>query len=592
MKKIILTFFLTFLVNVVCLPLWTEYEYGDFVRTLFNKEARLDLVYHGELTGAEPFSFQSTPQPSLCTRFYGSANNVCGVNLSLRAREKWQKISLRLQARRDGEINMIFRSPSVLDEYGYQHSVLTDWKDLKINGAVIFKGMKSLSVDNVFAKTLPVRKGDILQIEVEFRRYHFSTHDFKFLQSGNLWFLIMGNILTFFMIYRLLSYLAIRGGGNISDTVFLVVFFPCLFIPMIGISDAMKSGREGRMLAVKPALKEILKGNVGARSYEEWLSDHFGGRVSLLKLHDGIRNKVSSVIRAKHAFYFKDSGWLFGRSLLGQHWDFSSTFSKSIVQNLVQLNQFCQQNKIKFYVLEVPSKEHIYKDRNKLGFDKQRFTKVSQAQETIRDEARKYHIPYVYPYIALFNAAKQDFVFFKWSHHWTDGGAFIGYCELMKEVRKDFPDMPIVSLDDYQESHNQLIRDEWNREYWRGFTERILNFSDDPSNRSTYKYYDHRNGEKMAVKVGKFIKDFSYPGGKHKVMLIGRSQNENLLQFLPYSTAYLKFIRLNRGQVKTADEFKIMKLYKKDILAFKPDILILSIHTDELPRLRDICASK
>ena len=54
----------------------------------------------------------------------------------------------------------------------------------------------------------------------------------------------------------------------------------------------------------------------------------------------------------------------------------------------------------------------------------------------------------------------------------------------------------------------------------------------------------------------------------------------------------MKYVRLNGGQVKTVDEFKILKYYKKDILTFKPDILILSIHTDDLPRLRDICANK
>ena len=488
---------------------------------------------------------------------------------------------------------MIFRGSQVLDDYGYKYSVLTDWKDIKINGTIIFKGIKTLSLDKKFEKALPVKKGDILRIEAEFRRHHFSVHDFIFLQSGNLWYFITGNLLFFFLVWRIFSALANNHHGHtgLSDTLLLVAFFCCLFVPMMDISDGVSSQRENRMLAVKPALKEILKGKINTGGgYEEWFNDHFCGRVALIKIHDTIRNMLSRIVRAKYAIYFKDSGWLFW--LLGQHWNFSSTFSESIVQNLIQLNQFCQQNKIKLYVLEVPRKEHIYKDIFTLGFDKQKFIKVSQAQETIRAEARIRNIPWIYPYKELCNAAKQDFVFFKWSHHWTDWGAFVGYRELMKEINKDFPDMPIVSLDNYQKSQNQLIRDEWHRNYWLGFTERLLNFSDDPLNRSTYNYYDHSNGDEIALKVGKFTKEFAYPEGKRKVMLIGTSQNENLLQFLPYSTTYLKFIRLNRGQVKKADEFKIMKLYKKDILAFKPDILILSTHTNELPRLRDISSTK
>ncbi len=46
---------LTIFANILCLPLWTECDYVGFVRTLFNKEARLDLRYTGKITCAEPF---------------------------------------------------------------------------------------------------------------------------------------------------------------------------------------------------------------------------------------------------------------------------------------------------------------------------------------------------------------------------------------------------------------------------------------------------------------------------------------------------------------------------------------------------------
>ena len=364
---------------------------------------------------------------------------------------------------------------------------------------------------------------------------------------------------------------------------------------MINISDAVQSVRENRKLAVKPEWKDIVKEKPDyGRRYEEWFNDHFYARTALIKLHDVIRNRLSHVIRTKDALYSKDSGWLFIKPFLVRHWDFNLTLSKSIVQSLIRLDEFCQQNNIKFYVLEVPRKECIYKDicMNELGFDEKKFFGISRAQEAIRNEARKHHIPYIYPCKALRDAANTDFVFFKWTHHWTDWGAFIGYCELMKEIYKDFPDMPIVSLNDYQKSQNRLIRDRYYRQYELGNTGKYFNFSDDPLKRSIYNYYDHRNGDKMMIQVGKFTKDFTYLGGKRKVMLIGSSQNENFLQFLPYSAALTKYIRLNMGQVKTSDEFKIMKLYKKDILSFKPNILILSIYEGELPKLRDLCSTK
>ena len=317
-----------------------------------------------------------------------------------------------------------------------------------------------------------------------------------------------------------------------------------------------------------------------------------------MKLHDRLRNKLSCIIRTSRAIYFKENGWEFVTPL-ASNMDCRPITLQSSVKHLIQMNHFCQQNQIKFYVLEVPRKESVYKEiiEDKYGFDEKQFAKVSQAQDTIRSGVRKYHIPYVYPYEALRNAIKQDLVFFKCSHHWTDWGAFIGYRELMKEVRKDFPDIPVVSPKDYRRSQNWLQRDDYIRDYgWPVHLPQFFNSGKDELNsplvRALYNYYDHMNSDKMVVKVGKFTKDFTYPEGKHKVMLIGTSQNENFLQFLPYSAAQTKYIRLNMRQTKTSDEFKILKLYKKDIVTFKPDILILSIHTNNLHQLRDLCQIK
>ena len=347
------------------------------------------------------------------------------------------------------------------------------------------------------------------------------------------------------------------------------------------------------MLAVKPVLKDIFKEKSDyGRRYENWFNDHFCGHIALMRLHDVVRNKLSHVICARNAIYFKRDDWFFFKPLIPNFND-NPAFARSIVQNILQLNQFCRQNKIRLYILEVPRKESVYKEllSNKYGFDEKQFIKVSRVQEGIRSEVRKNHIPWVHPYEALRDAAKRDFVFFKRTWHWTDWGAFVGYRELMKGIRRDYPDMPIASLDDYCQSQNRLIRDDWSRNYYPGYLYRFCNLEKAPHD-AFITYYDHKNADKMSVRVGKFTKDFAYPEGKYKILLVGTSQSENLLQFLPYSGAQMKYIRLNTGWIKATDEFKIFKLHKRDILAFKPDILILSINTDALPRLRDICASK
>ena len=598
-REILISIFLILLANILCIPLWTELGYVSFMRTLFNKEARLDLVYEGRISDSVPFYLQSTPKPlNDPSPSYVPQNHSQQTNLNFRARGKWQKVSLQIQSQRNGTIMLRLRGAEVRDEYGHFYSVLTDWRNLKINGTVVFKANKQFSFQKCFSRQISVKGNETLRIEAEFRRHHFTIHDFTFLKQGNLWYLITGNFLFFFLIWSLFPYFSKRCGSvRLGDALLIFAFFSLIFIPMVDISDEVYAYRENRMLAVKPKIKEILKGNTNTGGvYEKWFNDHFYGRIALMKLYNSIQNMLSLVIRTEKAIYFKENGWDFLTPLVS-NLNCSSTTLHAIVQNLLQLDLFCRQHNIKLYVLEVPKKENVYKEiiEDKYGFNEKQFVKVSRAQDFIRSETRRHHIPYVYPYKALRDASKQDFVFFKCCHHWTDWGAFVGYRELMKEVCKDFSDIPVVSLKDYRKSQNCLQREEYKRDYappwhfWRFFNDEHL---DDHSYRTFYNYYDHKNGDRMAIKVGKFTKDFAYPSGKRRVMLIGTSQNENFLQFLPYSAAQTKYLRLNMGQVKESDEFKILKLYMKDILTFNPDILVLSIHTDNLPRLCKICTTQ
>ena len=602
--RVFWTLFLVLLINILSLPFWTEYGYGSFVWTLFNKEARVDFVYTGdELTVSPPMLFEvKHSKPTLCSRYEGIDKKNHSFRLfahHLRVRSDWQNISFKVEALQDGKITIILRGPAKSDDSGSsQYLVLTDWRNLIINGEKVFNESKTLSFSKNYTYDVPVKKHEIVQVDVEFRRHAFSVDDFVFLEFSKLWYIFTGNLLLFFLIYRLLSYFAKKREcvRSSSDILLIGSFFCCLFIPMADISDGVRSQRENRMLAEKPALREILKGDASTGGGDEkWFNDHFCGRVALIKIHDVIRNMLSHVICAKKAIYFKEDGWDFLVPFIPDL-DCRRPFLQSIVQNLIRLNEFCQQNKIKLYVFEVPKKESLYKEflSGKYGFDEKKFMKVSLAQESIRKGARKHHIPHIYPYDALRDAVKSDFVFFKCSHHWTDWGAYVGYRELMKEIRKDFPDMPVVTLDDYRKSQNWLQRDTFRRDY--GVLWHFPQFFNDEHLGSTrkifYNYYDHKDANKMVLKMDGFTKQFTYPHGKHNIMLFGTSQNENFLEFLPYSAAQTKYIRVNWGQVKGADEFKILKLYKKDIVAFKPDILILSISTDDLPRLRDLCSTK
>ena len=239
MKRILFSAFLTLLANALCILLWN----GSFVRTLFNKEACLRLCYDGKITAEEPFHFQSHPSSTSVHMSYekeGKRRSMYANFLS--TRKEWQKLSVRLEVLQDGKISIVLSGPETKDDYGYLYSVLTDWKNFKINGQVVFNEPKSLSYQKGFSKQISVRRDEILHIEAEFRRHHFTIHDFVFLKHENLWYFITGNLLFFFLIYRLLDhFVKQRECLRLNDTLLVVTFFFVLLIPMIDISDGKKS---------------------------------------------------------------------------------------------------------------------------------------------------------------------------------------------------------------------------------------------------------------------------------------------------------------------------------------------------------------
>ena len=392
--------------------------------------------------------------------------------------------------------------------------------------------------------------------------------------------------------YALVSYLnilKISGKHTPFPVIFLCLFFGSLFIPMMHISDETKSIRENRTLAKKPAVTEIFKEKSEyGKAFESWFNDHFFGREQLMKLEDQIRYKINKILVRRGGIekfiYLKENGWMLSLSF----WDINPQRTSLIIQNIKKLNELCQENNIKLYLLSIPRKEIIYQERlYNYGFDKKKYKQFTETHEAVKKGAQKMNVPFVYPFNEIQQGKQKDYVFFKWTNHWTDWGAYIGYQALMKEVQKDFPDIPVATLNDFNKSQNKLIRDGWIRVYYTGgYLNRFFHLKNDEANSVNYSYYDHKNKNLLQTKIGKYTKDFSYPLGKYKIMLMGDSMNDNLTQFLPYSAGKLKYIRLNMNQLpKYTDLWKIIKLYKKDILAFQPDILVFSFNNINLVNL-------
>ena len=135
--------------------------------------------------------------------------------------------------------------------------------------------------------------------------------------------------------------------------------------------------------------------------------------------------------------------WLIGKNE-SQSKLISTKQLDEITNAIKQFNDFCEQNDIMCYIEIAPRKVEFMKDkllRKVFGQD---------PADVLYHHLKNSNITNViYPHDALIKSNKENFVFFKTDHHWTEWGAYIGYKELMTRIKLDFPSIYIVSEDDY-----------------------------------------------------------------------------------------------------------------------------------------------
>ena len=167
-------------------------------------------------------------------------------------------------------------------------------------------------------------------------------------------------------------------------------------------------------------------------------------------------------------------------------------------------------------------------------------------------------------------------------------GAFIGYKELMKAIKKDFPDLTILKENDYDIYYSNMVRAEFNRVFWEGHYCKLLNLTvkDCPLN-TDYKYYKHKKEEYLKVTIDDLDnKDFyaSYAPNKQKVMIIGNSFTENISYFLASSFENVLKRRCNNMY---GDDLKLSR-WKEEIVSKNIDILIILVESYYSSHLTDL----
>ena len=389
-------------------------------------------------------------------------------------------------------------------------------------------------------------------------------------------------ILTFLFSYKINDYLAdfssIKHKSRI-ETVFLTLFFVILFIPMLSINQDKISEKENRKLAVwKPLIKKDCRLNFDfGKDFEKWFNDRFFLRDSAINLYKTIyftfrdRNSKGLIDEKTKTLY--------------QNWEFKH-FDKGYIANKLEyfnkFHEWCDKNNIKLYILITPQKADIYP--TKLNHYIQYDTQENKAN--FFNEFRKTNkLKIIYPYNEMLEAKKDNLMYFKTEHHWTDDGAFVGYKSLMKEMKKDFPDLVPLTEDDFNYFTNKKVRAGTNREFENGTNCNVIGVSKtkcDKYQNVDYRYFKHKQYGKLQYATdhsnGKYIRDYNFEAKNNlKIIMLGTSQNENLTEFIPFTFKNVRKIRTNTKKLNEREGFKILKHFKNNILEYKPDVIVFCI---------------
>lgn len=412
--------------------------------------------------------------------------------------------------------------------------------------------------------------------------------NFSGIFDWKLFFTVL--ILSFLCIYKFFDYIAnyktIQHKSR-ADILFLFIFCTWLFIPMSHITKNNWSDIENRELAEYSKLLDIENHKLNydyGKNFNNWFNERFCLRDELIKLY----NKTSLALLKKNSLGLIDGDWCYKAP-----YNLSKTNDKDI-NALLLFNDFCKNNDIKLYILIVPEKNEIYSSKK---FNILKNKSQEDFSEKIEKCRQNNDINIIYPYESMLKRKENELMFFKTEHHWTDSGAYIGYSELMKYIKKDYPNIIAQSSQDYTYIENNLVRGDFNRTFKFGTTCKYIGMSKKERtnfHRTPYKYWRHKNFDKLKIDVKNVSlhreKTYYYVNGADlRVILLGTSQSENLCEFIPFTFKNVKRLRNNNViDVKVNDEYKIIKRFKKDILEYKPDIIIFCITRKNVSELHNM----
>lgn len=233
---------------------------------------------------------------------------------------------------------------------------------------------------------------------------------------------------------------------KIALFVFLIFLWAPLLIAM-ATPDKEISPAEKRKLNPMPQLNWDTLPDF-PQNFEKYYNDHFGLREELLYAHSSYQFALLNVSSSNRVIVGKD-GWLFqnGHSHVKDMrnlWPFSPGELQRWANVLTAKYQWCKQQNIAYFFVLTPSKHLIYPEMLPGGY--QPVNKTSRADQLIDYLQKHTAVPVIDMRKALLKEKKKLRTYHKTDTHWNSYGAYVGYRQMMKQIKKELKGLKPVSI--------------------------------------------------------------------------------------------------------------------------------------------------
>ncbi len=226
---------------------------------------------------------------------------------------------------------------------------------------------------------------------------------------------------------------------NRTKQIIAICFLGILFLPILFMNRVPNkvSELEKRHLAAFPALYTngggIAPGIRGA--FETWLNDNIGFRDLFVSTYGNIQynvfgrspNSTVQLGRDGWMYYTKDRNL----QIASGEYVLSSKELETIFKQQLQIYDKLKKQGIEYVLVLPTSKVSIYPEYIRSGDYHVRETPVDQLAQYIQEHSDIRVIPLKK---ALLDAKNEGQVFFKTDTHWTEFGAYMGYCEIIRKL--------------------------------------------------------------------------------------------------------------------------------------------------------------